>query len=78
MLDGNNNSKALIFREQYPNFIYHNFKIGICSNAKAWHDRENRNNNYYVFNPNNSQKDLFILYSNIKKFFSTDFIFSLC
>ena len=27
MLDGNNNSKALIFREQYPNFIYHNFKI---------------------------------------------------
>lgn len=52
--------------------LYHNFKIGICPNAKAWHDRENRNNNYYVFNPNNSQKDLFILYSNIrynKKFY---------
>lgn len=27
MLDGNNNNKALMFREKYPNFIYHSFNI---------------------------------------------------
>ena len=27
MLDGNNNSKVLMFRDKYPNFIYHSFEI---------------------------------------------------
>ena len=27
MLDGNNNSKALMYRQDYPNFIYHSFEI---------------------------------------------------
>ena len=27
MLDGNNNSKALMYRQKYPNFIYHSFEI---------------------------------------------------
>ena len=26
MLDGNNNSKALMYRQKYPNFIYHSFE----------------------------------------------------
>lgn len=59
--------------------LYHKFKIGICPTVKVYHDRVNRDKKYYVFDPNSSEKELFVLYSNIRcnKYFYIKHIFNL-